>query len=137
MLKTFFLTLCAVCALLLVGCNKAATNSNDNSMAGEKAGEQKASPANSPSAMGSSSPTMANAGKIGVPECDEFLAAYEACISKVPEVGRAQYKATLASWRQAWLNAASTPQGKAGLATTCKAVIEQSRASMKPLGCNF
>jgi hypothetical protein len=106
------------------------------------ANNSKPATASSTPAMMTSTPaatakTSDSREKIGVPECDEFLAAYDSCISKMPEVARAQYKSTLASWRTAWRNAASTPQGKAGLAKTCKSVIEQTRASMKPMGCTF
>ena len=139
MLKTILLTLCALCALLLVGCSYSSTTNNNNM---PMANTSKPAMATSTPAMMTSTPaatakTSDSGEKIGVPDCDEFLAAYDACISKMPEVARAQYKAAVASWRTAWRNAASTPQGKAGLAKTCKSVIEQTRASMKPMGCTF
>ena len=139
MLKTILLTLCVLCALLLVGCsNSETTNNNNMSMANAN----KPAMASSTPATMTSTPATAktsdSGGKIGVPECDEFLAAYDACVSKnVPDTARAQYKAALAGWRNAWRNAASTPQGKAGLAKTCKSVIEQTRATMKPYNCAF
>ena len=38
--------------------------------------------------------TTASTGKIGVPECDDYLAKVDACVSgKVPEAARAAYKA--------------------------------------------
>jgi hypothetical protein len=82
--------------------------------------------------------TSTSGEKIGVPECDEFITKYEACVnSKVPEAQRAQYKPTLAQWRSSWRALASNPQTKATLAGVCKASIEQARTSMKSYGCDF
>ena len=77
-------------------------------------------------------------GAIGVPECDDYLAKYDACVSgKVPEIARAQYKATLEQARKSYQQAALTPQGKATLAATCKQAAEQARAAFKSYNCTF
>src|SRR5262245_19994289 len=56
----------------------------------------------------------------GVPECDDYLTKYEACInSKVPEAGRAMIRQQLDATRAQWQQAASAPQGKQSLATGC------------------
>jgi len=82
--------------------------------------------------------TTATSGKIGVPECDEYLAKVDACVSsKVPEAMRAQYKAAMESNRKAWLQAAATPQGKAGLATACKQATEAAKTAYKTYNCTF
>jgi hypothetical protein len=79
-----------------------------------------------------------SADKIGVPECDEFIANYDACISsKVPEVARAQYKTTIEQWRTSWKKLAENPQTKPSLAAACKQSAEQARASMKTYNCTF
>jgi hypothetical protein len=73
-----------------------------------------------------------------VPECDDYITKYEACITgKVPEAARAQFNSSLKQLRDSWRQAASTPQGKAGLAQGCKMATEQARASMKSFGCTF
>jgi len=140
MLKTVFLTLCALCALMLIGCgNSATTNNNNMSMANaNKPAMASSTPAAMTSTPGANAKTSDSGEKIGVPECDEFITAYEACISKnVPEAARAQYKTILAQWRDSWRKAAATPQGKAGLTQACKTAIEQTRASMKQYNCTF
>jgi hypothetical protein len=83
--------------------------------------------------------TTSSAGqKIGVPECDEFIAAYDACVSgKVPETARAQYKTAIAQWRSSWSKLAANPQTKASLVTACKQAAETARTSMKTYGCTF
>jgi hypothetical protein len=83
--------------------------------------------------------TTALAGeKIGVPECDDFIAAYDACVSsKVPESARAQYKTGIEQWRSGWKKLAANPNTKATLAAACKQTAESARASMKSYGCTF
>jgi hypothetical protein len=82
--------------------------------------------------------TTASGDKIGVAECDEFIQKYEACVnSKVPETARSMVKANLDAMRNAWKQAAATPQGKAGLATGCKQALEQAKTSMGSYGCSW
>jgi len=73
-----------------------------------------------------------------VPECDQFIAAYDACVSsKVPEAQRAQYKTAVEQWRSSWRKLAGNPTTKATLASACKQSAESARASMKTYGCTF
>ena len=133
MLQRISLLLCVVCTILLVGCSKSEPPTNSES----------ATTANANKAASSTTPakaaTASTAGeKIGVPECDEFIAAYDACVSsKVPEAARAQYKTAIAQWRSSWSKLAENPQTKASLTVACKQAAESSRASMKTYGCTF
>jgi hypothetical protein len=61
----------------------------------------------------------------------------EACLSKLPAVAKDQYEKSFEQTRTAWRNAASTPQGKAGLAQGCKAMTDQMKTSMKSYNCDF
>jgi ABC-type Fe3+-hydroxamate transport system substrate-binding protein len=140
------LALSVSCALLLAACggSDTTTNNSSNATSGNKTATTTSSPAtttSTPATTTTSSPatTTASSGdKIGVPECDDFIAKYEACITgKVPEAARAQFNSTLKQWRDSWRQAAATPQGKAGLAQGCKMSAEQARASMKSFGCDF
>ena len=128
MLTRISLFLCVVCALVLVGCAKTETNTNANA---NTAATKTTTPA-------STTATTASADKIGVPECDEFIANYDACVSsKVPEVARAQYKTAIEQWRTSWKKLAENPQTKSTLAAACKQSAEQARASMKTYNCTF
>jgi len=128
MLTKVSLFLCVVCALVLVGCAKTETNTNANA---NTAATKTTTPA-------STTATTASADKIGVPECDEFIANYDACVSsKVPEVARAQYKTAIEQWRTSWKKLAENPQTKSTLAAACKQSAEQARASMKTYNCTF
>jgi len=129
MLQKISILLFVACAIVLVGCSKSENTNNATTGNANKAAAA-ASPAKA---------TTAPAGeKIGVPECDEFIAAYDACISsKVPEAARAQYKTMIEQWRTSWRKLAANPNTKATLAAACKQSAEQARASMKTYGCTF
>jgi hypothetical protein len=119
-MKTKTFSLFAICLLLgaaMLACGGGAT----------------ANTANTANTAGS---TTAAGDKIGVPECDDFIAKYEACVnSKVPESARSMVKANLDAMRNAWKQAAATPQGKAGLAVGCKQALDQAKTSMGSYGC--
>lgn len=134
------LVICVACALLLIACsstsntnNAPATNAPANSNAGKASATNTAAPASTAPAS-----TTASGDKIGVPECDDYLAKYESCVSgKVPEAARAQYQSTLAQTRKSWRDLAANPQTKASLAQACKTATESARQSMKAMGCEF
>ena len=82
--------------------------------------------------------TAAAADSTGVAECDQYLAAYETCLKdKVPAAARDMMKSSFESTRASWRQAAATPEGRAGLATTCKAARDAARQSMASYGCQF
>src|SRR5688572_13711244 len=122
-------SLCVVIGLLLMACGttEVTVNRNDASPA-----PASASPALTPA-------TVASTGeKIGVPECDDFITAYDACVSsKVPETVRAQYKTSIEQWRTSWRQLAANPNTKATLAQVCKQAAEQQRTALKSYNCTF
>ena len=124
MLTRTLLILCALFAMLLLGCSKTETTTNDNAASSSKASSSPAT-------------TAVSAGeKIGVPECDDFIAKYDACVSsKVPEAARAQYKSAVAEWRRSWKKLADNPSTKGSLAAACKQAAEQQAAALKTYGC--
>ena len=127
MLTKLTLFLCVVCAIVLVGCSKSDTNTNANATTG-----------NANKAASSHTPATASGEKIGVPECDAFIASYEACVTdKVPASAQAQFKSGLAQWRSSWKKLADNPQTKATLVGVCKQQVEAARTSMKAYGCTF
>lgn len=129
--KRILLPLCVVIGLLLVACGNTEVAVNTNSSASPAA---KTAPASTPATA-----TVASTGeKIGVPDCDDFIAKYEACITnKVPEVARTQYKAGIEQWRTSWRQLAANPNTKATLATACKQAAETARTSMKSYNCTW
>jgi hypothetical protein len=133
MLKKSLLILCVLSAAILIGCsttgNTNSTTTNSNSSSGSTTASTPAT----------TTTTTASAGdKVGVPECDEFLAKYEACVSgKVPELARAQYQSSLKQLRESWKKLAENPQTKGTLASVCKQSKEQTEAALKTYGCSF
>jgi PBP1b-binding outer membrane lipoprotein LpoB len=133
MLKQLSLTICIISALVLIGCSHAGTESNSNAAANAN----KAVTTSSPSTP-TTKPTSTTAEKIGVPECDDFITKYEACVSsKVPEAARAQYKASIETWRSQWSKLAANPQTKASLAQACKTAHENARTTLKSFNCEL
>jgi hypothetical protein len=126
MSRTILLIASLVCAVLLFACSKSETMNNSNSTASSER------PATSTPAAGTASST---GDKIGVPECDDFIAKYEACASKVPEMARAQYQSALKQWRESWKRLAENPSTKGSLAAACKQAAEQQAAAWKMYGC--
>ena len=77
-------------------------------------------------------------GEIGVPECDEYLRKYEACLNEhVPEASRAQLRSAFEQTRNSWRQAASTPQGKAGLSAGCKQMLDIAKQQTAQYGCQW
>jgi hypothetical protein len=129
MLSKTLLIFVVLCTAILIGCSKTDNMNNGNTTAGNS---NKTTAASTPA-------TTAPAGeKIGVPECDDFIAKYDACVSsKVPEAARAQYKSAIAQWRASWKKLAENPATKGTLAAACKQAREQQEAALKSYGCSW
>ena len=130
MQKQFVVVLCVMTSLLLIGCGRSEVDTNRNANLGATTTPK---PAGTPATTSTASSTA-----IGLPECDEFITKYEACVNdKVPEAARAQYRTSIEQWRNSWRQLAANPQTKATLADACKKTIEQARTSMKSFNCDF
>jgi hypothetical protein len=126
MLSKTLLILAVLCTAILIGCGKTETTDNSNTNTGTKT-----TTASTPATT-----TTAPGDKIGVPECDDFITKYDACVSsKVPEAARAQYKSAVAQWRASWKKLADNPATKGSLAAACKQAAEQQAAALKSYGC--
>ena len=73
--------------------------------------------------------------KIGVPECDSFIANYLACVSsKAPKAARAQYRSAVDQWRASWKKLADNPATRGALAAACKQAAVQADAALQSYG---
>jgi hypothetical protein len=72
----------------------------------------------------------ASGDAIGVAECDEYFKKMEECFSKTPAMKAAMGDAMKQN-KDAWKQAAATPQGKESLKTTCKAATDAIAQSCK------
>ena len=60
---------------------------------------------------------------IGVKECDDYIAKMQTCFAKDSNV-KMMSEPMLAASKDAWVQAAKDPNAKAGLATTCKKMLD-------------
>ena len=67
---------------------------------------------------------------IGVAECDDYFKKVEECMSKNAAM-KAAMEPSMKQNRDAWKQAASTPQGKESLKTSCKAAADAVAQSCK------
>lgn len=126
--KTLFpLALCLLLGLLLLACGGGASDNAANSSNAAANGNKAAN----------TSTTSTSGDKIGVPECDEYIAKVEACLAKVPPAGQPAVKTSLDAMRKSWRDAAATPQGKAGLAAGCKQALESAKSTYSSYGCSW
>jgi hypothetical protein len=129
MLRTCLLITCVLTAAILIGCSK--TESENSNMAAGNA--NRATTSTTPATK---TTTTTSGEKIGVAECDDFIAKYESCVSsKVPEMARAQFQSAVKQWRESWKKLAANPQTKGTLAAACKQAAAQQEAALKQYGC--
>lgn len=131
MVRTTILMSCLVLGLVVMACSKTETTTNTNTTS---------STTEKPATTSTPATTTASTSgdNIGVPECDDFIAKYDACVSnKVPEMVRAQYKDAIARWRTEWRRMANDPATKGQLVAACKQAAEQQSAALKAFGCAF
>jgi hypothetical protein len=77
-------------------------------------------------------------GDFGVPECDSYMKKYVACIEdKIPEAARTTFKQGLDQSKAAWKQAASTPEGKAGLVQACTQAEAAAKTATAAYGCQW
>lgn len=124
----FPLALCLVVGLLLIACGGGASDNAANSSNAAAGNTNKAA---------NTSTAGTSGDKIGVPECDEYIAKVEACLAKVPAAGQPAVKTSLDAMRKSWRDAAATPQGKAGLAAGCKQALETAKTTYSSYGCSW
>jgi hypothetical protein len=63
----------------------------------------------------------------GVKECDDFVAAWEACYKDPAK--RAAAEPAFKAMRESWAQQAKDPNSKAGLAMVCKSMSEQLKSN--------
>ena len=126
--KTLFpLALCLVAGLLLIACGGASDNAANSSNAAANGNK-----------AANTSTTSTSGEKIGVAECDDFLAKYESCVTgKVPAAAQATYKAGMEQWRKSWKDLAANPQTKATLTQICKTQLDNAKSSLSSFGCSW
>jgi hypothetical protein len=120
--KTILIVL-VVCVPFLNGCAGLVTRSNKNS--------------NSAKESSNSAASKTSSEKMGIPECDDFFARYNACISDhVPEAKKTQYKENIDAFARSWKQLMANTD-KNTVAAACKRHKDMARENMKQFGCEF
>jgi hypothetical protein len=129
MSKSILLMLCVLIGLLVIACGREGTNKNVAAPAAAS------SPVPAATASTNANAT-AKAEKVGVAECDNFITAYETCVSsKVPAAAQANLRSAVTTWRTEWKKLADNPQTRGTLAAACKTQRNATMASMKAYNC--
>lgn len=114
MTKLMTFAVAAAVGVTFAGCSK--TEDKKPEAAPAKADDKK------PEAAPAAAP--AGGGDVGVAECDDYIKKMEACIGKMPAEAKAAMEQGFKQSKDAWKQAAATPQGKEGLKTACKAALD-------------
>jgi len=142
MKRQLSLVLAITATLALAACQKqeAATPAADTAAPAESTPAAEPAPAPAPAAEPAAAPADATAAAatvetIGIPECDDYLTKYEACISAhVPAAAQASFKQSLDQTRAGWKQAIAAG-GKDSLAAACTQMKASASASLKAYGC--
>lgn len=82
--------------------------------------------------------TASTGDKIGVPECDDYIEKYEACITgKMPESARAAMKSSFDQTRKTWKDLAANPQTKTTLASVCIQSKDAAKKATEAFKCDW
>ncbi len=75
---------------------------------------------------------------IGIPECDEYIGKYMACIgSKVPEAAREAMEKGLNMARDGWKKMAGDEAQRAALGAACKTAMEAAKQATTAYNCEW
>jgi hypothetical protein len=77
-------------------------------------------------------------GPVGVPECDDYITKYLACLPKMqrPEVAEAIERAVMDS-KQAWRSVAQTPENKLALKEACLQALASAKQALASYPCEW
>jgi hypothetical protein len=133
MSKFFLFMVCILTALLVLACG-APTNRNTEAPSTATS----PAPAGTPSTTTNRNDNAPVGDKVGIAECDNFINAYETCVSsKVPAAAQANLKASVATWRTQWKKLADNPQTRGTLAAACKTQRDATITQMKAYNCTW
>ncbi|MBL8181548.1 MAG: hypothetical protein JNL64_08010 [Blastocatellia bacterium] len=138
MKKLFALYLLVTFAVFAAACGGAASNNTTSSA--KPATKADAPKADAPKSDAPKTDVAATGDSVGVPECDDYIKKYEACLSsiaaKAPAV-EGPMKTAFQAQRDGFKKAAETPAGKATLADVCKKAVETAKASTAAYACTW
>lgn len=134
-------------AIIFAGCGGGAANTannakptNNTAASNTTKAANTATESNAANAETAKKETAPAGDSVGVPECDEYIKKYEACLTKIaaknPQI-EGTMKTAFEAQRNGFKTAASTPQGKATLASACKQAVDTAKASTAAYACEW
>lgn len=89
-------------------------------------------------ATAAAAPAPAAEAVTGVADCDQFLSAYEQCVTeKVPAEVRAQMKTGIDQWKTAWRDMANNAATRDALPQICQQARTSSKPALDAYGCSI
>ncbi len=133
-MKTLSLAIASCLLLSLAACSKSDAPATADTAAPAPA----AAPAATPAAEPAPAAVVAAATVTGIPECDNFLAAYEQCVmEKAPAEVRTQLATGIEQWKSAWQTMAANDATKASLPQVCQQTRDASVPGLQAYGCTL
>lgn len=127
-------------AIMMAACGAPAAN-NGNAKPANAAPATKADAPKADAPKADDKKTEVAAGdSIGVPECDEYIKKYEACLTKIAAKAPAvegPMKQAFETARNGWKSAAANPASKATLGSACKQAMETAKTSTSVYACEW
>jgi len=134
MLKQIALLILA--GVLVTGCDKKADAPADTSTASDVVAASAAPEATTTEEVASSEAAVeADVDSVGVAECDSYISKYKACMSKMPAEGQAAYQQALDQMVSGWKQVPA--EARSSLAQGCQMAIDNSKAAMEAMGCEW
>lgn len=78
-------------------------------------------------------PAAGGGGELGIPECDDYVKKYMACLDKLPEASKGAMQSGLDQMKSAWkdaMAAATTPEAKSAMGQGCKQAMDAAKQAM-------
>jgi hypothetical protein len=128
------LALLILSGVLITGCEKKAEAPAEAAPVAEAAAPA-AEPAPAAETPAPAETPAATDYSVGIPECDNYIAKYKACIEKVPEESRAAYQQGLDQMVDSWKQVPE--EGKAAMGQSCTTATENAKTAMQAMGCEW
>lgn len=137
----FFAFAAMVCGVFfLANCGGSTTTSNNTTANTATTNTTKPAATTSPATDATKTDTTASTDSVGVPECDEYIKKYEACLTKIaakaPQVEE-NMKTAFKAQRDGFKQAAANPASKAQLPSTCKQAMETAKQATSTYACEW
>ena len=140
-MKNFLAVTSLLCfAIFAAACGAPAANNTNAAKPGDAKPATKADAPKTDAPKTDAPKTEVAGDSIGVPECDEYIKKYEACLTKIAPKAPAvegPMKQAFETARKGWKDAAANPAGKASLASACKQAMDTAKASTSVYACEW